>query len=224
MSHRYGGERVAARQHGRSAPVGRWSTPLFDLNDQPMSGSRCHPDQRLDGTSVIHGLVGIGDVIEVGLVVEDPTRIDRSGEHVDKEIRDVDPGRSGPATPPDVVEKGVGEGNLPVGNADDADRRPGPGNSAGGGDRLGGADALEGGVGTDPGGEFEHSLGGRVAPLLDQVGGTELQGELLSLRVPAEGDDPLGAESQGRQDRREADCPVAMTSDRVRRVLSMSSE
>ena len=75
--------------------------------------------------------------------------------------------------------------------------------------------ALEGGVGTDPGGEFEHSLGGRIAPLLDQVGGTELQGELLSLRVPAEGDDPLGAESPGRQDRREADCPVADDRHRV---------
>ena len=86
---------------------------------------------------------------------------------------------------------------------------PGRAIGRGGGDGLGGADALQGGVGADAVGEVQHRLVGRVAAFFDDVGGAELQGELLAVGVAAEGDDPLGAQPLGGQDGGQADRPVA---------------
>ena len=54
-----------------------------------------------------------------------------------------------------------------------------------------------------------------VSALLDDVGGAELSGQRLPVGVPAEGDDPLGAELPGGQDAEQADRAVADDRDRL---------
>jgi hypothetical protein len=86
-----------------------------------------------------------------------------------------------------------------VRDPDDADSGAGPGNGEGGGDGLGGADAFERGVDANASGEVEHRLAGILTAPFDDVGGAELTGDVLALRVAAQGDDALCAKPPGRQ-------------------------
>ena len=99
-----------------------------------------------------------------------------------------------------------------VRDADVADMPAG----AGGADRLQhrllGADGLDDGVGAEAAGQLLDLPYAVVAALGDDVGGAELEGELLAGLVPAHGDDPLRAELLGRQDTEQAD--RAVTDDR----------
>ena len=105
-----------------------------------------------------------------------------------------------------------------MGDADDADRRSGSGDRGRGVDRLLRADALQRGVDTDAGGELEDRLVGFLAAGVDDVGGAERSGDPLAVGVPAEGDDPLGAEPLGGQHGGQADGAVADHGDRVARA------
>jgi hypothetical protein len=83
-----------------------------------------------------------------------------------------------------------------------------PGGLEGLGHELGRPDAFQHGVGADAGGEVldpGHAL--RTA-LGDDVGGAELDRQLLPGRVPAHGDDPPGALVRGRQHPEQADRAV----------------
>jgi hypothetical protein len=50
-------------------------------------------EQRLDGTALVHGRVGVGDVVEVGGVVDDDAGVDVVGENVPEQFADVLAGR-----------------------------------------------------------------------------------------------------------------------------------
>lgn len=63
-------------------------------------------------------------------------------------------------------------------------------------------------VGADAVGEVLDGLQPGVAALGDDVGGTELSGNRLSVGVTAHGDDPLRADLRGGKDAAEADRPV----------------
>ena len=72
-------------------------------------------------------------------------------------------------------------------SADDADGRTGAGDGERRGHRLPGADALEGGVDADAVGQLEHRSDGVVAPLGQDVGGAELEGDLLADGIAGSG-------------------------------------
>ena len=73
---------------------------------------------------------------------------------------------------------------------------------------LGGADALQDGVGADAVGQVLDAGDAFLAALGDDVGGAELQGELLPGLVAAHGDDPLGAQFLRGDDAAQADRAV----------------
>src|SRR5207244_4434832 len=81
-----------------------------------------------------------------------------------------------------------------VTDADEADVAAGPGGADGLHHRLLSADGFDHGVGAKAVGEVLDPGDAVVAALGDDVGGTELPGELLARGVAAHRDDPLGAE------------------------------
>jgi hypothetical protein len=99
-------------------------------------------------------------MVQAGLVVEDPARVDLAVEDVAEQPGDVDQGRGGTAPPAGVAEERPGERRLAVRDPDDADGGPGPGDGERGRDGLPGADALERRVGADAAGELQYGLGG----------------------------------------------------------------
>ena len=78
-----------------------------------------------------------------------------------------------------------------------------------------GTRAFEGRVSADPGGQIHDGVGRRLASVRDYVGGAELLGDRLALRVTAQGDDPPGAHPAGGKNRRQADRPVADNRDDI---------
>ena len=81
-----------------------------------------------------------------------------------------------------------------------------------------GADRLDDAVCAQPVGEVLHSGDTLLAAFLDDVGGPELLGECLALRVAGHRDDPFGPQLLGRQDRQEADCAVTHHRDGLART------
>ena len=77
-----------------------------------------------------------------------------------------------------------------------------------------GADGLDHRVGAEPAGELLDPGDAVLAALLDDVGGAELAGQRLAVRVAAERDDALGAELLRGEDAEESD--RAVTDDRDR--------
>jgi hypothetical protein len=75
--------------------------------------------------------------------------------------------------------------------------------------RLLAADSLDDRIGTQTAGEVFDVGDAVVASFGDDVGGAEVQGQLLPGFVPAHGDDPLGTELPGRQDAEQAHGAVA---------------
>ena len=85
-------------------------------------------------------------------------------------------------------------GSSAVGDADVADVPAGPGGADGLHHRLLGADGLDHRVRSQSGSEVLDSPDALVPALLDDVGGSELARQLLTIGVAAHGDDPFGAE------------------------------
>ena len=121
----------------------------------------------------------------------DAAGVDDTVEHVAEQFGDVDPGRGRTAPPAGVGEERLGEWQLAMRDADDADGGAGPGDGERGRNGLRGADALERRVGADAAGELEHSLDRLLAARLDDVGGAELTGDLLPPSVTTERDSAL---------------------------------
>jgi hypothetical protein len=71
-----------------------------------------------------------------------------------------------------------------------------------------GPDAFEGGVNADAIRQLPDRAGRRVVALGDDVRGSKLAGQRLASRMPAEGDDPGGAQALGRNDCAQANCTV----------------
>jgi len=84
--------------------------------------------------------------------------------------------------------------------------------------RLLGADGLDDRVGAEPAGERFDLCDSVVTALFDDVRRAELAGEGLAVGVPAERDDPLGAELLGGQDAQQPDGAVAHDRDCLARA------
>jgi hypothetical protein len=67
----------------------------------------------------------------------------------------------------------------------------------------------KGRVGADPARQLHDGLGCSLASGLDDVGGAELLGDHLAVRMAAQGDDATGTQPAGGQDGGQPDCPVA---------------
>ena len=100
-----------------------------------------------------------------------------------------------------------------VGDADEADVAAGPAGADGLEHRFLGADGFDDRVGAEAVGEVLDPRDAVVAALGDDVGGAEVEGELLAVLVAAHGDDPLGAELPGGEDAHEPDGAVADDGD-----------
>ena len=125
----------------------------------PIRCSWCtYPDHGLDGAPFVHRSVGLGGLLEVGLVVEDHTGIDGPFEDVGHQLGDVEPRWCRSASPADVGEERRVERDRAVGDADDADDGTGSGGRRGGVDGLLGADVFERCIDADPAGQLEHGL------------------------------------------------------------------
>ena len=88
--------------YGRRRAVGRAARRARSSVASPMRASsssvqsvirRADPDERLDGAAFVHRRVGVGDAVEVGLVVEDEAGVDGAVEDVVEQLGDVDAGR-----------------------------------------------------------------------------------------------------------------------------------
>ena len=117
-----------------------------------------------------------------------------------------------------MAEEQVLAGELAVGDADVADVATGSGGADGLQHRLAGADGLDGRVSTEPFGEVLDPGRAFVAPLLDDVGGAVVEGQLLAGLVAAHDDDALGAELARRENPVEADGAVADDDDGLART------
>ena len=100
-----------------------------------------------------------------------------------------------------------------VGDADEADVAAGPAGADGLQHRFLGADGLDDRVGAEAACEVLDAGDALVAASFDDVGGAEVEGQLLAVGVAAHGDDPLGAELAGGEDAEEADGAVADDGD-----------
>src|SRR2546421_9933497 len=114
-----------------------------------------YPDERLDGAAFVHSGVRVGDAVEVGLVVENASRIDAALEDVAEQLGQVGTGRRGAALYADVAEEHALDRQLDaMGHADVADRRSGSGDAEGRRHRLARADAFERSVDADAAGHL----------------------------------------------------------------------
>src|SRR3954464_10656847 len=101
-------------------------------------------DERLDGAALVHGRVGVGDVVEVGRQVKDLPRVDLAVQHGLEQLRLVVPGRRRAAAHTDVAIEGTGAiERCVVRNADAADDRARLGDRECRRRGVRGADALE---------------------------------------------------------------------------------
>ena len=73
---------------------------------------RADPDEGLDGAPVVHRRVGLGDVVGLGLEVEDKAGVDAAVEDVVEQFWDVAAVRGGTEVPADVAEEDVRERYL----------------------------------------------------------------------------------------------------------------
>src|SRR6476660_3627639 len=137
-------------------------------------------EQRLDGPALVHGGVGVSDVVEVGRVVEDKTGVDASGEDVVEQLGDVPACGRDAALDADVLpEQRLVLELLVQRDADGADHASRADDAGAGLDGLVGTDALQCGVDAGTVGEAQDGPDGVVTAILDDVGGPELLGDGL---------------------------------------------
>src|SRR6266700_5183422 len=167
------------------------------------------PEQRLDGAALVHGAVPLGDLLERQGQVEDLAGVDLAVPDEVDQLGQEAAHRCGTAVQVDVGEEHLLAGELDVmSDADVADVPAWPGGANGLHHRLLGADCLDHRVCAEPARELLDPRYALVPSLLDDVGGAELEGELLSWRVAAHGDDPFRAEVPCGQDSEQADCTI----------------
>src|SRR5438128_7742110 len=61
----------------------------LDLHGGLLSSDRSHPHERLDRPALVHRRIGVGDMVEVGLEVEDAAGVDVPGEDFLEELGQV---------------------------------------------------------------------------------------------------------------------------------------
>ena len=81
----------SAGRHARGATATTVATP---------QAAGADPHQALDRAAVVHRLVPVDDVVEVGLEVEHEARVDGAGEDVGEQFGDVPAGRGTPPRSP----------------------------------------------------------------------------------------------------------------------------
>src|SRR5204862_406528 len=108
---------------------------------------RLDSNERLDCAALVHGGIRIGDVVEVGLVVEDASWVGAARKDVGEQLRDIRASRGHPAAQPDVAkDDGLHRVLDAVGNADNPNDRAWPGYPKRRRHGLGSADTFECGV------------------------------------------------------------------------------
>src|SRR5580765_5789269 len=102
-------------------------TPVTSQVPRAISGlCGAHAHERLDRPPLVHRLVPVDDMIEVGLEVEDATGVDAPGQDVREKLRDVPAGRGHATAKANVAEDhGVDRHLDAVGRADCADHGSG---------------------------------------------------------------------------------------------------
>src|ERR1035437_3665681 len=182
----------------------------------PGHGMLSGVQHRLDGATLIHRRVTFGHLVQRQVEGADQTGVDRPGEHLVAQGREVLANRRHTPGDPDVAVEHVPHGQLdPVRRADIANGGARACNGDGGGHRLAGTHALQHGVGPDAAGELQDGRLTRLTSLGDDIGGTQRPGDLLAFLVPGHGHYPFGAHPCGGKHPREADSPVAHHHDRV---------
>src|SRR4051794_23093337 len=173
-------------------------------------------EQHFRGGALVHRSVALRRLVQREGEVEDLAGVDRA---VPDELDQ--PGQVLPDGGRAAVDVDTGHEQLVTGDRDvveDADEthvtaRPG------GVDRLHhgllGTDGLDHRVRAEPPGELLDPGNAVVAAFLDDVGGTELAGQRLAVRVAAERDDALGAELPRGEDAEESDGAVTDDRDRL---------
>jgi hypothetical protein len=162
-----------------------------------------------DGPALVHSGVSVRDVVQVGLVVEHQTGVDRAAEDVAEQLGDVDASWRRTAPPADVAEERLRRWHVTVRYAHHAHRRARTGNGQCRGYRLGRSHAFKRRVSADPAGKVHDGRGSLIATGGDYVGGTERLRDRLPVRMAAQGDDTLGTRPAGGQNSRKPDRPVA---------------
>ena len=175
--------------------------------------------QDLGGGALVHGAVTLGGPVQGEGQVEDlagldgavPDELDQFGQEA--------PDRGGAAVDVDAGHEEVvsGDGDI-MRDAHEPDVPTGAGRADRLHHRLLGADGLDDRVGTEPAGEVLDLRDSIVTALFDDVRRAELAGEGLAVGVPAERDDPLGAELLGGQDAQQPDGAVTDDGDRLARA------
>ncbi len=182
-------------------------------SDRREGGSGVNGEQDLGGGALVHGLVALGCPVEREGEVEDLAGVDLAVPDELDEVGQVLPYGGGSAVDVDAGHEELVAGDRDVvGDADEADVAAGAGGVDGLHHGLLGADGLDDRVGAEAAGELLDLRDALLAALLDDVGGAELAGQRLAVRVPAEGDDAFGAELPGGEDAEQAH--GAVTDDR----------
>src|SRR5207253_7428407 len=129
--------------------------------------------------------------------VEDAPRFDPAVEDVREQLLDVRADRGGAAADREVVvERRLRGGDrLVMGDTDAADGATRTGNADRGEHRLVGADTLEHGVDAEAAGQLAHPRYRRFTAFAHDVRRAERFRERDAIGMPAQKDDPLGAEA-----------------------------
>ncbi len=151
--------------------------------------------------------------------VEDLAGVDLPVPDELDELGQVAAHRGRPTERVDAGEEQLDAGDLHVVvDADVAEVSAAAGRTDGLHERLAGADGLDDGVGAQAPGQLLDLGDPGLAALLDDVGGAVEARELLPLRVARHGDDPIGAELLGREDRHQPDGSVPDDRDGLARA------
>src|SRR5438270_4157157 len=141
-------------------------------------GPRSGAKQRLDGAAFVHGAIPLGNLCEGKCEVEDPAGVDLALPDELGELREEAPDRRRPAVKMGVAEEEFVPGQIAVCDADVADVPTG----ASGVDclhhRLTRSDCLDDRLGAESVGEFPDPGSAIIAAFFDDVGRTELKGQL----------------------------------------------
>ena len=176
---------AASRPRRREASSSSVASPTRRSSSSLQARSqRTHPDQRLDGAALVHRRVGVGDVVEVGLVVEDQAGVDACRRARRRAARGC---RCGPARGRRASRRcgrtSGANGHLAVRDADDADGGAGPGDRRTRCRSTAAVPTHSRAASTPmPPVSSQDGCVGLVAAGLDDVGGAELAGELAGGR------------------------------------------
>ena len=151
----------------------------------------------LDGFSIVHCAVTVGNTVKTDGPIEHATGLDIARKNVRQEFLDISPHRSNPAAHSHiVVKRWLGSWNrLLLRNPDAPHRATRTSDADRGIHRLFKADAFQHRVDAVATGEFANSLHRRVASLAHDVCRAEILGECNAVGMPAKYNNLLGTKS-----------------------------